>query len=94
MLVARLCATPPPRCDTSSPGPKFTGESKVRWSYPHMALLVWPASIYSLLMHSLVSKLSGSLSLVSKLSRSPSMVSKLSRSPFLVSKGYSTPHKT
>jgi len=32
MLVARLCAAPLPRCVTSSPGPKFTGESKVRWS--------------------------------------------------------------
>jgi len=32
MLVARLCATPPPRCGTSSPGPKLTGGSKVRWS--------------------------------------------------------------
>jgi len=32
MLVARLCATPLPRCGTSSPGPKFTAEFKVRWS--------------------------------------------------------------
>jgi len=32
MLAARLCAAPLPRCGASSPGPKFTGESKVRWS--------------------------------------------------------------
>jgi len=32
MLAARLCAAPLPRCGASSPGPKFAGESKVRWS--------------------------------------------------------------
>jgi len=32
MLAARLCAAPLPRCSTSSPGPKFTSDSKVRWS--------------------------------------------------------------
>jgi len=52
MLVARLCAAPLPRCGTSSPGPKFTGESKVRWSsvirFCTHALLPFPRSLQSL----------------------------------------------
>jgi len=65
MLVARLSAAPLPRCDTSSPGPKFTGESKVRWS-----------SVIRF-----CTRLSCLVREVSILSRSPSLVSKLSRSP-------------
>jgi len=75
-LVARLCAAPLPRCGTSSPGPKFTGESKVRWSpvirfCTRHSCLAREVSIISR-APSLVSRLSRSLSLVSKLSRSPS----------------------
>jgi len=61
-------------------------QSTVESRYPHMALLLCPASLHSLLIRSLVSKLSGSPSLVSKLSRSTSLVSKLSRSSSLVTK--------
>jgi len=61
-------------------------QSTVESRYPHMELLLCPASLHSLLIRSLVSKLSGSPSLVFKLYRSPSLVCKLSRSPSLVSK--------
>jgi len=56
-------------------------QSTVESRYPHMAFLLCPASLHSLLIRSLVSKLSRSPSLESKLSRSPSLVSKIRHSP-------------
>jgi len=75
ILVARLRAAPLPRCCTSSPGPKFTGESKVWWSP-----VIRFCTRHSCLARE-VSNISRSSSLVFTFSRSPSLVSKLTRSP-------------
>jgi len=68
-------------------------QSPVGYRYPllHTALLLCPPSLHSLILRSLVSKLSHTPSLVSKLSYCPSLVSKLSYSPTLVSKLNSYP---
>jgi len=92
LLLARLCAASLPRCGTSSLGPKFTGESKVRWSpviptwHSYSARQVSTLSLFvpwspsSLDLHPWSPK---SLDLYhwSPNSRSPSLISKLSRSP-------------